>query len=43
MALTASGYMNDTQNLPSGTIKYVVTVNDTAGLVILSHQQNTKD
>ncbi|MHA2156422.1 MAG: DUF2341 domain-containing protein [Candidatus Hodarchaeales archaeon] len=31
MALTASGYMNDTQNLPSGTIKYVVTVNDTAG------------
>ncbi|MHA2109814.1 MAG: hypothetical protein ACW99R_19075, partial [Candidatus Hodarchaeales archaeon] len=30
MQLTASGYMNDTLILPSGTIKYVVTVNDTA-------------
>jgi hypothetical protein len=31
MRITASGYMNDTLNLPAGTIKYTVVVNDTAG------------
>ncbi|MHA2305322.1 MAG: hypothetical protein ACXACU_07995, partial [Candidatus Hodarchaeales archaeon] len=31
MTLTASGYMNDTIEMDTGTIKFTITVNDTAG------------
>ncbi len=36
MRLTASGYMNDTLEMESGTIWFEITVNDTAGNIFIS-------